>query len=623
MAAARSVHADLWRVFLLTLASLFVIPAATLFFTHYALQTDDSKFLARIETTLAGAPDLTPAQRAEELNFYQTHKLSAACDATGPQDQLYHDKVCSPYSMHWQFHWAERAAFWTLILGVAFLLAAGVLGALAFVNRSLRYASFVAGWRLMSFSSALEVTLQSAMLVWLSFWLTAYFSHSYYIKLVGIAGVVAALAVFFAVYTLFKKLPADNDIEGELLLQADAPRLWERVRQLAARVNTTPPDHIIAGIDNNFFVTEAPCSVAGQALTGRTLFVSIPLLRVLDTAEADAVLAHELAHLGGGDTQSSAALSPKLNQFDQYTWHMRSGGLTIVAYYLLRLYRMIFEFALARDSREREYTADRTAAQLTAPQSIVQSLIKISAYSSYRNTVENQLFEQNRQHTGALGIASFVADGLHPYARSGEFVNDMKTAEVPHPYDSHPHLLERMRNVQHSVGEEDYSAIVTTAPRSTWADEILTAAAIEGRLWTDYEQRFAAAHEQSLAYRYEPANDEEREVVLRYFPPLSFDLGKDRRIDISYQGLHATADAGLPISWDEVKDITFNSSTFGNSLTITHFEKALIRSRTTSIKLKGLAKQENAFRTALGQYWQRHQVMRAQQAAQTETLATA
>jgi 16S rRNA U516 pseudouridylate synthase RsuA-like enzyme len=38
MAAARTIHADLWRVFLLTLASLFLIPAVTLVFTHYALQ---------------------------------------------------------------------------------------------------------------------------------------------------------------------------------------------------------------------------------------------------------------------------------------------------------------------------------------------------------------------------------------------------------------------------------------------------------------------------------------------------------------------------------------------------------------------------------------------------------
>jgi len=623
MAAARTVHADLWRVFLLTLASLFLIPAVTLVFTHYALQSEDKDFLQRVTTQINAAKDLTPAQKADEIAFYDTHRLSMACAARGPEDQVFHDKVCSPYSMHWWFHWAERTAFWTLILGGAMLVAAGVLGALAFVNRGLRYASFVAGWRLMTFSSAVEVTLQSAMLVWLSFWLTAYFWHSYYIKLVGLAGIMAALAVFYAIYTLFKKLPSGNTIEGELLSEADAPRLWDRIRQLAGRVKTSPPDQIIAGIDNNFFVTEAPCTVAGKVVTGRTLFVSIPLLRVLDTAEADAVLAHELAHLGGGDTRSSAALGPKLNQFDLYTWEMRSGGLTIVAHYLLRLYRMVFEFALARDSREREYTADRVAAKLTAPQSIVQSLIKISAYSSYRNTVERKLFQQEQQHTGALGIAGFVAEGLHPYARSGEFVTAMKTAAVPHPYDTHPPLAERMRNVKHKVDEASYGAIVTTVPQATWADEISTAADIEQRLWNDYEQRFAAAHEQSLAYRYEPATEEERAIVLRYFPPVSFDLGNGKRIDITYEGLHATADDGVPVSWDEVKGMTFNNSSFGNTLTITHFDKGVIGARTSKVKLKGLAKQEERFKAVLGHYWERHQIMRAQQKARAAEAATA
>ncbi|MES2942012.1 MAG: peptidase M48, partial [Pseudomonadota bacterium] len=137
-------------------------------------------------------------------------------------------------------------------------------------------------------------------------------------------------------------------------------------------------------------------------------------------------------------------------------------------------------------------------------------------------------------------------------------------------------------------------------------------------LWGDYEQRFAEAHERSLAYRYEPATDEERAVVLRYFPPVTFDLGKDKRIDISYQGLHATADDGVPIAWDEVKAMTFNDSSFGNTLTVTHFDKGMVGARTSKIKLKGLAKQEEQFKALVGHYWHRHQVMRAQQKARAE-----
>lgn len=613
MAFARTIHADLLRVFLLTLVSLFAIPAATLVFTEYALRSQDAEFLQSIEKRINSDARLNAADKAEATAFYRSHPLSKACDATAPEDKNFHDKVCSTYSMQWQFHWADRAAIWTLALGAALLAAALVLGALAFANRGLRYASFVAGWRLMTVSSAIEVVLQSAMLVWLSFWLTAFFWHSYYVKLIAIAGIAAAAAVFYAVYTLFKKLPSVNAIDGELIAQADAPRLWERIRQLAGRVKTAPPDQIVAGIDTNFFVTEAPIEVGGRTLNGRTLFVSIPLLRVLDQSEADAVLAHELAHLGGGDTRSSAALGPKLRQFDQYTWKMRSGGLTIVAHYLLRLYRMIFEFALARDSREREYKADRVSAGLTAPSAIVQSLIKISAYASYRNDVEQKLFAQNRQHDGALGIARFVADGLPPYASSEAFIETMKTADVPHPYDSHPPLLERMRNVDHHVPESVYGAIVATAPQATWADEIETAPAIEQRLWSEYEQRFVQNHELSLAYRYEPANEEERIVVLRHFPPLEFALKGGERIGVDYTGLHPSADGGSTIAWDEVKGLTYKDGSFGDTLIVTHHDKGMLGARTTKVKVAGLGKQKDNFRGAVGHYWQRHQIMRAQQ----------
>ena len=616
MAHARTIRADLFRVFLLTLVSLFAIPAATLVFTEYALRSQDAEFLQSIEKRITADAGLSADDKARATGFYRSHPLSKACDATAPEDKNFHDKVCSPYSMHWQFHWADRAAVWTLALGAALLAAALVLGALAFANRGLRYASFVAGWRLMTVSSAVEVVLQSAMLVWLSFWLTAYFWQSYYIKLIVIAGVAAAAAVFYAVYTLFRKLPYGNEIEGEVIAEADAPRLWDRIRQLAGRVKTAPPDQIVAGIDTNFFVTEAPCEVRGRTLHGRTLFVSIPLLRVLDPSEADAVLAHELAHLGGGDTRSSAALGPKLLQFDQYTWKMRSGGLTIVAHYLLRLYRMIFAFALARDSREREYKADRVSASLTAPSAIVQSLIKISAYASYRNDVEQKLFAQNRQHDGALGIAGFVAAGLPPYASSDAFIETMKTADVPHPFDSHPPLLERMRNVGHHVPESAYGAIVSTAPQATWADDIETATAIEQRLWSDYEQRFVANHELSLAYRYEPATEEERAVVLRHFPPVTFALKDGERIDVDYAGLHPSADGGSSIPWDEVKDLTYKDGSFGDTLIVTHHDKGMLGARTTKIKLGGLGKQKENFKGAVGHYWQRHQVMRAQQKEQ-------
>jgi len=621
MAGTRAIHKDLLSVFFLTLVSLFAIPGTTLLFTQYALRSQDAAFLQAMEGRIVSDTRLSAEDKRRATEFYRSHPLSTACSAAAPEDKDFNDQVCEAYSMHWQFHWAARLAIWTLALGAALLAAALVLGTLAFVNRGLGYASFVAGWRLMTVSSAIEVLLQSAMVVWLSFWLTAYFSERYYVKLIGIAGIAAVMAVFYAIYTLFKKLPLGNVIEGELIAEPDAPRLWHRIGELAARVETPQPDNIVGGIDANFFVTETPCVVEGQALRGRTLFVSIPLLRVLSQAEADAVLAHELAHLAGGDTRSSAALGPKLHQFDQYTWEMRSGGLTIVAHYLLRLYRMIFSFALARDSREREFKADRVSARLTAPSAIVHSLIRISAYAIYRNDVEQKLFDYDRQHDGTLGIAGFVAAGFRPYASSQAFVEAMKTADVPHPYDTHPPLLERMRNVGHHVTEGDYGILVSTPAQDSWAGEIETAAAIEARLWSHYEQRFIASHELSLAYRYEPATEEERTVVLRHFPPLEFGLKNNEHVRISHEGLYQSVAGGSAIGWDDVKDLTYQGTGFGDVLIVTHHEKGLLGARATKVKVCGLGKQKDDFKSAVGRYWQRHQIMRTNQAQPAVTQA--
>uniref|UniRef100_UPI00374D40D5 M48 family metallopeptidase n=1 Tax=Undibacterium sp. TaxID=1914977 RepID=UPI00374D40D5 len=453
-----------------------------------------------------------------------------------------------------------------------------------------------------------EVLLQGGMLVWLSFWLTAYFFERYSVKLILVIGLAVGAGVLLTVVSIFKKAGQDSEVDGELVDETSAPALWARVRELAARLKTDAPGQIIAGIDTNFFVTEAPLTVNGKTLTGRSLYVSIPLLRVLDQHEADAVLTHELAHLRGGDTASSAALGPKLVQYDQNCRAMASGGLTIVVYQLMNLYRSIFEIALKSDSREREFLADRIAAKIVSGKAIVQSLIKIAAYARYRSQIERGLFEQNQKHGGSLGIAGYVASGLAPYATSPEFIDEMKTARVPHPFDSHPMLEDRMRNVEHTVAEQEYGSIVTSEPLATWADAIATAPDIEHRLWTAYEEQFAAAHEHSLAYRYEPANEEEQAIVLKYFPTIAFDLKNEQQIIISYAGITAPGQDEIP--WDAVHKTKYEDGMGGDVLTISHPEKGFFGAKTTKIKLPGLGKQKDNFKAAFGHYWQRHQVMR-------------
>ena len=600
-----------FKIFLLGLAALFALPLATWLFVRYAEPQRDSDQLAAIERAIDQDAQLSAQQRDEQKAFFRANPPSSTCDNNAPRMARYRAAVCASYSELWQFHLAREVSFWTLVAAATVLLVVVALGAVAFANRASQYVSFLLGWKLLTVASAAKVVVQGAMLVWLSFWLTAFFLQMYAVKLIVLAAVAAGLAVFYAVVCIFKRPPQATGIGGEAIRADDAPAMWAHIRELAANIGAAPPDHLVAGIDTNFFVTEAPLAVGGRLLEGRSLFVSLPLLRVLDRTEADAVLAHELAHFRGGDTASSAALGPKLVQYDHYCRMMYAAKVTISVFYVMSMYRVIFEFALQRDSRGREFLADSAAAAAVSAAGIVRSLIKIAAYARYRGEIERELFDQQLRHAGSLGIAQRVAAGLAPYATSAQFVDAMKTASIPHPFDSHPALTERMANVGHHIAEKDYGAVVTSVPAQTWIADMPGAPQVEQRLWAAYEQRFAEIHEQTLAYRYAPATDEERALVLKYFPPVSFALKGGRTFQVGYGGI-TSPESAEPMPWDKVAGMKYVDGSFGTSdvLQLEHPEKGWLGAKTTKIKLPGIGKQKERLKAVVGQYWHRHRVSR-------------
>ena len=622
MASDSGIRKSLRSIFIRTLWALFLIPLCALGFTQHARNSLDADYFSSIEKSIDADAGLAAAQKTGLHDFYQHHRPASMCSNSAPELASYQQGVCARYSALWQFALVHTVSIWMLGLGLLSLAMIGLLSALTFASQRLQYWSLIAGWRVLTLVSTVEVLIQGSLAVWLSFWLTAFFMHVYVIKLILIIGLLAAAAMLVAVVHIFKTPKPDNMVEGELVSETDAPRLWATIRTLAARLQTAAPTQIVAGIDNNFFVTQSPLVVAGQTITGRTLFVSLPLLRILDQDEANAVLAHELAHLCGGDTASSAALNPTLVRYDHYCQQMREGGVTLAVYYLMTLYRMMFELAYKRDSREREFIADRTAARLVSAEGIAHSLLKVAAYSSYRARIEGNLFGQLQQHGAELGIARYVAEGLPLYATSNDFLDAMQTARIPHPFDSHPPLLERMKNAGYTAEPERFGEIVTRTPQHTWVSDIQTAPEIESRLWNAYESRFAAAHEQSLAYRYLPANDGEAAVVLKYFPTLTFALGNGSQIGVHYAGLILPDQTQL-MPWDDVANLKYEDG-LTDTLLIEHPKQNWSGAKSIKVKLPGIKTNKKPLQSALGHYWHRHKVARTQAAeAAAEPAATA
>ncbi len=441
----------------------------------------------------------------------------------------------------------------------------------------------------------------------MSYWVTAIYLQIYSVKLVAVIGIVALVAAWTAIRGIFRRPPEGPPLEAEEVHAQDAPRLWTRLRELATRLRTAPPAHVVAGIDDNFFVTENGVTLANGKLSGRTLYVSLPLLRTLSSSEADAVLAHELAHFQGGDAAASGQLGPHLVRFGNYLIELGSNGATKPAYYLLRMFGTIFELALAKEQRRRELMADTTASRITSPDDIGRALVKTTAYSSFRATTEQTLFAQDAAHMASLGLRDRIDGGLGAHAASPHFAETLKSLRTPHPFDSHPVLEERFRNINTRVRVDQAAEVMSAARAGSWTDDIGTAGAIEQRLWEAYEARFREHHEQSLAYRYRPANDAERALVDRYFPAHTFEA-KDHEVRITHEGLVLPA-FDLPVlPFALIVKAEIKQTSFAHELKLEYGPPGA--TKRTKVNLRKLGKQAEALKLLFNQYWARDQAAR-------------
>jgi Zn-dependent protease with chaperone function len=594
------------RTYALPALWLFALPIFGLWFIGHATDRFDRDILEIIEHQVSKNAELDGERRQEALDFFRATPVSVACLSTGEELAEFRTSLGETCSRFQQFDWMRLLAFTALNIGLAAAVITLLCALAAFVSRPFQYGSFVVGWNVLRVNGALQALMQGTLAVWLSYWMTAVWFERYYVKLIILVGILAAIALFIVVVAIFSRPRMDFEVEAEVLDEAKAPELWAHVRRLCERLQTPPPDHILAGIDANFFVTESEVHVGGRKLTGRTLYVSVSLLRLLERSEADAVLAHEMGHLLGGDTGHSKRLAPKLAHFGQYLEALHEGVLTRPIFHFMVAYRGVFELSLGRSRRESELAADRLAASLTSGRDIARSLVKIGAYASFRDRVESALFARSEQHQ-TVAIAQRVALGFAEYAGSQAVHSDLYGAVTPHPFDSHPPLPARLENVGETLEPTDMVQVLLAPTSSSWVSAILEAEAIEARLWGAYEARFAEAHDLALAYRYEPSTEAERQHVEKHFPPLTFQ-GKEPSLEVRLDFAQVSCtEWEEPVPFAEVKSASTEDRLFKKYLDLQLTGGGLLKGK-RSICLSKLQDADGMLR-AFGHYLGRHKTM--------------
>lgn len=538
---------------------LVLVPAVGWWFSSHATARYDARMRDMAISSIERDASMPEEAKNEGQAFYEANPVSALCVSDDPRLRTLVGRLESECSDIAQFTWMRRLSVGSLAIGLFAFLFASACVAVSLASQRALYASFVAGWQVLKAAALLQAIGQGIVLVLLSFWLTVFWFERYFPKLILFAGIAAAAAIWLIVKAIFKRIDMTPEVEGISLTPQAAPAFWAHVREMCRRMQTDPPAHIIAGVDDNFFVTENPVSVQGEVLHGRTLFVSFSLLKFMEKAEADSVLAHEMAHFSGEDTHYTKRMSPMLARYGEYLEALHQGVVSRPIFHFMLFFWALFQLSINRMSRQREFRADRLAAEATSPLHMGRALLKVVAYTTYRRRIEHELFSRDaRQET--IAIAARVSQGFGSYVSSSNLLGDIGAASFPHPFDSHPPLDARLAAVRAPIVPSHYPRLLLQPVESSWLAEIEGAEAIEQQMWSAYENRFAAAHEESLAWRYVPQNDEERAVVEAHFPAVQMRTKKqDATLEMDFTGLRFSEWEG-PVVYGDIESCEVRES---------------------------------------------------------------
>ncbi len=365
---------------------------------------------------------------------------------------------------------ARTAAAW-LTTGAAALALVAVVTALAAATAGARHGRASRPALVSAFQSVVRIlpTLLGAVAVATALSITgavlfeiggAWFLQSIdtgEVKLI-IAGLCLAFAAIAFAVSSVRQLgralaaftPQPMLVLGRAASPAEAPALWAFLRDIAGRQGAAVPDNIVLGLTQGFFVTQSKVRLAPEerVLAGQTLYLPMTLLPMLSRGETEAVVAHELAHFTGEDTQFSQHFLPLFASMSrtmaavtsrQRTRHGREAlwqPASVLAGHVLDS----FGTTVSHWSRLREFEADQAALHAGRARDAATALIRTGIGSGLTQGALDDMFEHparaSRDVVGAV-LERAAAIGFQSPARHLE-------DRQPHPTDTHPPTRQRI-----------------------------------------------------------------------------------------------------------------------------------------------------------------------------------
>jgi heat shock protein HtpX len=262
-------------------------------------------------------------------------------------------------------------------------------------------------------------------------WLAAYVYNNLTIVIVTL--------VIATAYALIQYFTADRQalsMSGaiELRSKADHPRLWRTVENISITTGTPMPKvYVISDPAPNAFATgRDPEHAVVAATTG--------LLEIMDDAELEGVMAHELGHVRNYDIRLSMIvfglvvavgfISDMLVRMAFFGRGNNNGNPLVLVFGLVAMLiaPLVASLVQLAVSRQREYLADATGAMTTRhPDALASALEKLEAYGR----------PMRRQNSSMAHL--WIADPLKP-------------GVIDRLFATHPPIAERVKRLEQMGG---------------------------------------------------------------------------------------------------------------------------------------------------------------------------
>ncbi len=297
--------------------------------------------------------------------------------------------------------------------------------------------------------------------------------------LLGLA--VGVGAVVFAISSVRKLrqalrgfTPEPMQVLGRSAGPEDAPGLWEFLRGVAAGQGAAAPDNVVLGMTQGFFATSSGILLLPErrVLAGRSLYLPAPMLPLLSQGEIAAIIAHELAHFTGEDTEYSQHFLPlyagMARSMEAVAAKTRGKSPAMEAVFqpaaVLAGHVMdTFSHTVARWSRLRELEADRASLAAGDGHAAATALVRTGIGAGLIGGAIGEMYKRPAVASPDLVETVLERAGAVGFQDPARHLEDRQ----PHPTDTHPPTRQRIE----ALGIPADEALLVAAGRPVQAED--------------------------------------------------------------------------------------------------------------------------------------------------------